>query len=61
MHALKRLFNNNIYDQIDRVSMISCLGSVLANIIMSKFESEISIYYLIVLQSFAVVMLMALC
>ena len=34
-------FNNTIYEQIDGVSMGSCLGLVLANIIMTELETVI--------------------
>ena len=34
-------FNNTIYEQIDGVSMGSCLGPVLANIIMTELETVI--------------------
>ena len=34
-------FNNTIYEQIDGVSMRSCLGPVLANIIMTELETVI--------------------
>ena len=34
-------FNNVIYEQIDSVSMGSCLGPVLANIIMTELETVI--------------------
>ena len=34
-------FNNSIYEQIDGVSMGSCLGPVLANIIMTELETVI--------------------
>ena len=34
-------FNNTIYEQIDGVSMGSCLGPVLANIIMAELETVI--------------------
>ena len=32
-------FNNTIYEQIDGVSLGSCLGPVLANIIMTELET----------------------
>ena len=34
-------FNNTIYEQIDGVSMGSCLGPVLANIVMTELETVI--------------------
>ena len=34
-------FNNTIYEEIDDVSMGSCLGPVLANIIMTELETVI--------------------
>ena len=34
-------FNNTIFEQIDGVSMGSCLGPVLANIIMTVLETVI--------------------
>ena len=34
-------FNNVIYEQIDSVSMGSCLGPTLANIIMTELEMKV--------------------
>ena len=34
-------FNNVIYEQIDGVSMWSCLGPVIANFIMTELEIKV--------------------
>ena len=38
------IFNNIIYEQLDGVSMGSCLGATLANIVMTELEIKKMVY-----------------